>query len=336
VEGYRALERRLAAEPGVTGVTVAERLPGLPHPVRVVEVEASGAPVPAPEEPKAQLASVDPDFFEVMGAPILSGRALSAADVGHAVVVVNESFVREFLGGRDAVGRRLRYRPPAGGGEPEPAPWHEIVGVSRDMAMTVNPNLPHHAGVYHPLRPGEADAVQMAVRVAGGSGAFGGRLLEIGADEPALRLGWPRPVDHAARGMLVADDAWFRVVVLAGAMALLLTNAGIYAVISFTVSRRTREIGVRVALGADRRRVVAAILSRTARHVGAGVAVGAVVGVLLAFALAEGSWDLSVLGGGGLVAAYMAVMMGVCMLACVVPTRRALRIEPMEALSADA
>jgi hypothetical protein len=234
------------------------------------------------------------------------------------------------------VGQRLRYRPPADGKEPEPAPWHEIVGVARDMAMTVNPNLPHHAGVYHPLRPGEADAVQMAVRVAGGSGAFGGRLLEIGADEPALRLDRPRPVDHAARGMLVADDAWFRVVVLAGAMALLLTNAGIYAVISFTVSRRTREIGVRVALGADRRRIVAAILSRTARHVGTGVLVGAVLGLFLAFALAEGSWKPSVLGGGGLLAAYMAVMMGVCMLACVVPTRRALRIEPMEALSADA
>jgi putative ABC transport system permease protein len=335
VEGYRALERRLAAEPGVTGVTVAERLPGIPHPARVVEVEASGAPLPATEETHTQLGSVDPDFFEVMGAPILSGRGLSAADVGHPVVVVNESFVRVFLGGRDALGRRLRYRPPAGDEEAEPTPWHEIVGVSRDMAMTVDPSLPHHSGVYHPLRPGESDAVQMAVRVEGGAGGFGGRLLEIGADEPALRLGRPRPIDHAARGMVIAYDAWFRVVVLAGAMAVLLTNAGIYAVISFTVSRRTREIGVRVALGADRRRIVAAILSRIARQVGAGVLVGAVLGVFLAFALAEGSWRPSVLGGGGLLAAYMAVMMGVCMLACIVPTRRALRIEPMEALSAD-
>jgi ABC-type antimicrobial peptide transport system permease subunit len=135
--------------------------------------------------------------------------------------------------------------------------------------------------------------------------------------------------------MLIAQDAWFRVVVLAGAMALLLTNAGIYAVIAFTVSRRTREIGVRVALGADPRRVVAAVLARTARHVGAGVLAGGALSVVAVLGLSEGSWRATLLQSGGLLAAYLAVMMGVCMLASVVPTRRALRIEPMEALSAD-
>jgi putative ABC transport system permease protein len=331
---YRALERRLDAEAGVRGVTFAERMPGMPHPRPKVEVDAPGLPARPAGEGAAQLAFVDADFFEVMGATIVSGRALVASDAGQPVVVVNESFARELLGGRSAVGRRLRYKSPADGDKP--APWREIVGVVRDLAMTVDPTLPHNAGAYHPLPADGAYPLQMGVRVEGDPAAFRGRLLEIAAEAaPALRIRRPAPIEHAARGMTITLDAWFRVVVLAGAMVLLLTNAGIYAVISFTVARRTREIGVRVALGADRRRVVSAILSRTARHVGTGVLVGAVLALLMTFAASQGSWRPPILRGGALLVAYMAAMMGVCMLACVVPTRRALRIEPMEALNAD-
>ena len=118
-------------------------------------------------------------------------------------------------------------------------------------------------------------------------------------------------------------------------MAILLTNAGIYAVISFTVARRTREIGIRVALGADRRRIASAILSHTAARVGAGVLLGAALGALLAFGLAEGAARPTPLQGGGLLVAYAAAMMGVCLLACVVPLRRALRIEPTAALASE-
>ncbi|HEX7242649.1 MAG TPA: FtsX-like permease family protein, partial [Longimicrobiaceae bacterium] len=334
--GYRALARRLAEEPGVTGVTLAGQLPGSWHQPRKVEVESPAAPGPAAAGSWSQVASVDAEFFEVMGATVVAGRGFVAADAGEGAraVVVNESFVRELLGGRSAVGRRLRYPDPAGG--EEEGPWYEVVGVVRDLAMTLDPTRPHNAGIYQPLRPGEVYPVRMAVRVSGDAGAFTGRLRELAAEAaPDLRLQQPLPLDRAARGMLVAYDAWFRVVVLGGAMALLLTNAGIYAILSFTVSRRTREIGVRVALGADPRRIVAAILSRTARHVGAGVLAGGVLSVVAVLALSEGSWRATLLQSSGLLAGYMAVMTVVCMVASVVPTRRALRIEPMEALSAE-
>ncbi len=331
-EDVRALERRLAREPGVTGVALAGQLPGSWHRRPRVEVDAPAAPGASAEAARAQVASVDPGFFEVMGAPILAGRGFGAADADRRVVVVNESFVREVLGGRNAVGQRLRFR--TGGGEPDA--WLQVVGVVEDLAMTVDPTLPHNAGIYQPLRPGEGYPVLLAVRVAGDPAAFAGRLRALAAEAaPALRLERPLPLDQAARGMLVAHDAWFRAVVLLGAVALLLTNAGIYAVISFTVSRRTREIGVRVALGADRRRIVAAILARTARHVAAGVLAGGVLSVPVVLALSEGSWRPTALRSGGLLAAYLAAMMAVCMLASVVPTRRALRIEPMEALNTD-
>jgi predicted permease len=319
---YRALERRLAEEPGVTGVAVARDLPGSWHWRPRVEVDAPAAP----PDKHAQIASVDPDFFEVLGTPLLAGRGFRAGERG---VVVNESFVREFLGGRNAVGQRLRF-----GGDAEP--WREIVGVVRDVAMTIAPTLPDNAGIYQPLVPGDAYPVRMAVRVTGDPWAFTGRLHEIAAEAaPGLRLQRAVPLSQAARALLIAHDAWFRVIVLGGAMALLLTNAGIYAIISFTVSRRTREIGVRVALGADRRRIVTSILSRTARHVGTGVLIGGLLSIVAVLAISEGSWQPTVLRSGGLLAAYMAAMMGVCMLASIVPTRRALRIEPMEALNAD-
>lgn len=328
-----ALERRLAEEPGVAGVTLASQLPGSWHGTWLVEVDAPGG---TPSTSQAQVAAVDEDFFDVMGAPVLAGRGFGSADAasGARVVVVNESFVREFLGGRSAVGQRVRLG--AGEDGEAPAPWHEIVGVVRDLAMTIDPTKPHNAGIYQPRLAGEVYPVRMAVGVAGDAGAFTARLREMVAEAaPALRLRRPLPLDQAAQGMLIAHDAWFRMIVVGGAMAILLTNAGIFAIISFTVSRRTREIGVCVALGADRRQVVSAILARTARHVGVGVLVGGAFSPVVVLGLSEGSWRAPLLQSGGMLAAYLIAMLGVCMLACVVPTRRALRIEPMEALNAD-
>ncbi|MDQ3309093.1 MAG: FtsX-like permease family protein, partial [Gemmatimonadota bacterium] len=119
---------------------------------------------------------------------------------------------------------------------------------------------------------------------------------------------------------------------------LLLSLAGIYAVLSFTVARRTREIGVRVALGASPRRVVAAIFRKPLMQVGLGVVVGGALIAVGAFVLSGGDGQLvTALSPGqlGLLAVYAALMFGVCLLACIVPTQRALRVEPTEALRAE-
>jgi len=285
---------------------------------------------------------VDPDFFDVTGAEIVAGRGFDRTDVvsGDRVVVVNESFVRTFLGGRNAVGMRVRYpgassrEGVAPGRETDEAPWHEIVGVIRDLALTIDPDLPHNAGVYHPLRAGEAYPVQVVARVDGDPASYAGRLRELAAGiDPSLRVERPRSLDRAAEATLLAYDSWFRVIVVAGALALLLTGAGIYAVLSYTVSRRTREIGVRVALGAERWSVVTTILSWTGRRVALGVAIGAGSFFLLVTTASGGWWwttEESVM-----LAASAAVMAAVCVLASVWPALRTLRVQPTEALKAD-
>jgi ABC-type antimicrobial peptide transport system permease subunit len=124
----------------------------------------------------------------------------------------------------------------------------------------------------------------------------------------------------------------FKLLIMVSSIALLLSLAGIYAIMSFTVSRRTREIGVRMALGANTRRIVAAIFWRPCIQVGLGVATGSVLVLALRYAV---NGELSA-RGAAMVVAYGALMMGMCMLACIVPTRRALRVEPTEALRMDA
>jgi putative ABC transport system permease protein len=136
---------------------------------------------------------------------------------------------------------------------------------------------------------------------------------------------------------------WLRTTLVLTAIALLLSLAGIYAVLSFTVARRTREIGVRVALGADRRRLVTAIFRRPLTQVALGIIAGGFIVAAGAFMLAGA---LPVSGGGtlsgaglsprsvALFAGYIVLMLGVCLLACIVPLRRALGVEPTEALRA--
>ena len=349
---YEEVERRLAMEPGVAGATHADRLPRMDHPQRRVEVEGAAAPpsglslcqggaVLAGQPECVSGASVAADYFEVMGAPVLSGRGFHAGDLapGARVVVVNQSFAARTMGGRNPVGRRVRYLDPAdpdaAAPDAEPGPWHEIVGVVKDLAMTDGSDPGESgAGVYHPVAPGAAGPVLLAVRLRGDPAAFAPRLRALSAAvDPTLRLDRFLPLDEVQRDSLASIAFWFRILLLAAAVALLLSLAGIYAVMSFAVSRRTREIGIRVALGADARRIVRAIFSRALAQVAIGVAVGGALTAALALLISGGRVSL---GGAAWVAGHMAVMVAVCLLACVEPTRRALRVHPTEALRADA
>lgn len=171
------------------------------------------------------------------------------------------------------------------------------------------------------------------VHVKGDPMALGPRVRELAtAVDPTLRLADLQRVDQVTNEVQWVLLLWLRITLVLTAIALLLSLAGIYAVLSFTVARRTREIGVRVALGASRLRVVAAIFRRPLLQVAIGVVAGGGLIAAGAFALAEQGLSLS---QWAVLVVYAAFMLAVCLLACIVPTYRALRVEPTEALRAE-
>ena len=322
------VQRRLSADPLVAGVTFTDRLPRTSHPERPMELEPIAGELAPPLAQRVSRASVALNYFDVLGAPILAGRALNSSDItSGAAVIVNRSFVERVAGGRNPVGRRVRYASSRG----EPASrWYEIVGVVKDLG-TIHDDYHELAGIYHPIAPHDMSPVHVAVHVRGDPASFAPQLQRVAAAvDSELLLQDILPLDAVGASMWLEYDTLWRLLGVVSAIALLLSLAGIYSIMSFTVSRRTREIGVRVALGASRWRVTGAILARSLRQVSIGIAAGGV----LVCALRQAVAGLSIREIAALVI-YVAVMLVVCLLACIVPARRALRIHPTEALRAD-
>ena len=337
----RELERRVTAEPAAAGATFADRFPLMYHPARLVELDEGGAAPLDPRWPggyRVSSSNVAPDFFDVLDVPVLAGRGFNEGDAQPEArtIIVNRSFVDRVLGGRNPIGRRVRYLHFEEWDEPrpdrEPGPWYRIVGVVADMKMADDWD-PKSAGFYHAATPATISPLHMAVRVRGETAAFEPRLRQTAAAvEPALRLHDVMPLDEVIDGEVRLLSFWFWLTALVSAVALLLSLAGIYSVMAFTVSQRTREIGIRLALGANARRLVATIFRRPLTQVGLGILAGALLVVGLMVPMYGRDFAPR---HAGMIGLYALVMVGVCMLGCIVPTRRALRVEPTEALRAD-
>ena len=330
----RRVREDMATAPGVRAATIADKLPLMWNGFYTIEVDGEevrtgAAPI------HISTAAVEPDFFGTFEAPPIAGRLLTPADYGgmSRVLVVNQSFVQVVLGGRNAVGRRIRYtaggydgqRPPMG----SQPPWYEIVGVVRDLAMS-EPDNPTNAGAYMPLSLRAVGSVRIAARVSGEMTAATKTLRAIATKaDPTLQVAEVQALDQAKTPMIRILNYIASAFGALTLSTLVLALSGIYAVMSFAVSRRTREIGIRVALGSPSSRVVLTILRRPLVHVAIGVAFGA----LLAFWIATATGISIGLGVG--VTSYAFVMLGVCLLACVVPAGRVLKVDPIAALRAD-
>lgn len=338
------LVRRLEAEPGVTDVTFASRVPGQ-EPTVWIDIEGMALPTEKGDYSiesgsslghGVRLGRVDVGFFHAFNARILAGRQFRAADLHAAAnaIIVNQAFVQQLLGGSSPLGRRIRYVGTSGDalpGEAELGRWYEIVGVVSDVpAHGIHPGLAD-GKLYHPAATGQIQTATLAVRVRGTTPAtFAARLREIAtALDPTLRLNGILPLDEVYRQEQMGMHMVALAVGLVTLSVLFLSSAGIYAMMSFTVAQRRREIGIRSALGADPRRILGGIFSRALAQVAIGVVVGLAVATSLDV-LTEGE----VMGGEGAVflPAVSALMMTVGLLAALGPARRGLRIHPTEAL----
>jgi len=335
-----ALRRRLEAEPGVAGVTFVDRLPGDYHVSRRLEV----ASLPGKPAHWVETARIDPNYFSVLRVPG-GGRVFSAADLSPnaRVVIVDQGFVDLVMSGRDPIGHQVRI----GSGQAAdsvPARWplYQIVGMVKNLGMSHLVERSRSPGVYLPLVPGSLGAVNMIVQAQGDPLLIAPRVRELAtAVDPALRVEQMTRLDQVATPLLWFLGLWIRIIIGLSAVALLLSLSGIYAVLSYAVARRTREIGVRVALGASGRRVITSIFKRPLIQVTLGVLAGILLIAGAAIAIQQTQQFAGMKGRGltfgeiGLLVGYGVLMLGVCTLACVVPTVRALRVQPTEALRAE-
>jgi predicted permease len=362
------LVQRLEAEPGVSRVVLLSAIPG-DEPNLRIEAErllAAGQPDTTVGRGSAGypvgISRVDTGFFDAFDIPVLLGREFAAGDVaaGATAVIVNRSFVQKVFGGADPLGRRVRrvVTDDNGSGETvQKAPWYEIVGVVPDFPNPVTPRE-LQPKLYQPMTPTSSAVAKrsvvrhfleelepasaaedtrpviVAVRVRGASPeTFADRLREMTlAVDPMLRLGNVGALDRTLFENMAVTRFTIIAVALVTLSVLLLSAAGIYALMSFTINRRRREIGIRAALGAGSRNVLWSVLSSAMRQIAIGIVVGLVlVGLMQLTGDGEPlGWSDALLLFG--VAAMMTV---VGLLASIGPARRALAIPPSEALRAD-
>jgi predicted permease len=327
------LVRRLEAEAGVSDVVVANAIPGDEPKVRM---DVDGAAAASAAGFSVGVGQIDLDFFDVFDVPILAGRRFGSADVvpNATAVIVNRSFVQQVLGGADPLGRRVRpaVREDKSVARAEPGPWYEIVGVVPDFPKVVDASVPEPR-LYHPMVPGAVHPVTLAVRLRGvapTSFVDRFRALTVAVD-PMLRLGSVGTLDRAVEFERDLDKGIFAAVALVTLSILLLSAAGMYALMSFTITRRRREIGIRAALGAGPRGVLVSVLAKAARQIGIGIVTGVAL-VLLMQSVATNGMSVRV---AVLMLAVAVLMAAVGLMAAIGPARRALRIQPTEALKAE-
>jgi putative ABC transport system permease protein len=326
---YQMLLDRLRQVPGVVAAGVTNSLPMTGSgPTTWLTIE--GRPRPAGEPPEVNYRTASPDYFRALQVPVLAGRTFTEGDTAAsmAAVVVNRTLAERFFRDRSPLGQRIRIGPnPA-------AAWRTIVGVVGDMHQA-GPESPAQPELYLPVTQDVFAGLYLAVRTTGDPAAFASTLRDlvhtIDPQLPVIAIATMEEIlgEHVASRRLLM----ILLTVFAG-IALLLSLVGIYGVMGNVVSHRTNEIGVRMALGAQRHEILAMILRDGVRLGVSGLGLG------LALALLISRFLTAVLFGvaptdAGTYAAVVVLMLLVCLVACYLPARRAARVDPLMAIRTE-
>lgn len=329
------LARRVAAEPGVVRVVFSSDIVGNES-SGAYEIAGDTSAGGAPNTRGFHVDGVEPAFFDAFDVPILVGRGFRSGDAQSSdkPVIVNESFVRSYLGDGNPLGRRVRSLDYRGGREPRRLPWQTIVGVVPNFPLLSDTAVGLGPRLYWPLDPNDARSLAINVRVAAGDpAAFGNRLREIALSvSPTLRL-----TKVASLLTAMGESLGPMQLALTGILALvtsvlLLSAAGMYALMSLTIARRRREIGIRSALGAGAARLIAGVFVRAAGQISIGIAVG--VAALYLFEAGPRGGKMMPDELEGLVVT-VTVIVAVGLASAVGPAWKALRIPPTEALRSE-
>jgi predicted permease len=324
---YRELLERIHALPGVRSASI-----GATSPMSGGESSAGISfenPVRPSTENTAQLVAVGPQYFETEGMRIVAGRGISSEDTARSapIAVVNQAFARHFLSKENSVGKRFSL------GSPFKAPGFEIVGVVEDAK-------------YGSARE-EAKPIFFLSAFQVESGLTWVREIEIrAAGDPASLTAEVRgaiqginrnlPVDattlgQQVNGSLAQQRAFSELTGFFGVLGLLLACVGLYGIMAYNVTRRTKEMGIRMALGAQRSEVLWMVLRQTLFLIGIGIAIGVPLALAAARLIASQLYGLNP-SDPSTIAVAVLVMAGVGLVAGYVPARRAAKVDPMVAL----
>jgi predicted permease len=275
---------------------------------------------------------VSPDYFEVFGIGAVRGRLLAASDSAAAprVAVLNEAAARHFFAGRDPIGQQIAF-----GSRPDPAQSVTVVGVVRDVRHW--PRETPVPMVYQPLDQLEdpPDYLAGAIRTTGDPAATRDQVPEVVRSLTAeLAVPWVRSLRQQMQAALVTERLLATLSAVFGALGLLLAAIGVYGAIAYEVTRRTREIGIRMALGAQRRAVLGSVLRQVALIVVPGVVAGVTASLMASSALERLLFGIGPHDPPTIAATSLALAM-VAFAAAYIPARRAASVDPSVALRGE-
>jgi predicted permease len=326
---YRSLTEamldRARALPGIEAVTATNDIPlaigGNNDSYQIPGVE----PPPGADYHRVSTYQVDPEYFETLGIPLLAGRSFTADDRQDApsVVIVSEAAARSYWPGETAVGKQIF----SASGQTS----YEVVGVARDMKVHTLGESPQVL-VYHPLVQRQPSDLYLVARGRVKPATIAGMLLQaVRETDPRILIMEAKTMEENVSVVLFPSQMAALLLGTLGVLALCLATIGLYGVVSFSVSRRTRELGIRMSLGADAGAVVALVL----RSAMAVVVVGGLLGLAAAYGLAQliGQFLVGIEPGDPTTLIGVPLLLGtVALLAAFVPARRASRVDPVDAL----
>jgi predicted permease len=323
-----ALER-LRRLPGVTAVGATSRLP-LHDPASTAPLTVDGAPIlPAAQRPRIGSQSVSGDYFRAAGIPLRAGREFDARDGGAGVrtVVVNEAFARRYLEG-SGLGARLRF-----GGASEPGPVHLVIGVvgdARDRSLREPPS----PQVYLDYRQSTPADFSLVVRGPSVGAIAPAVRRELETLDPLMPISRPIELGQVLADASAGDRFMVQLVAMFAGLSLLLAGVGIYGTLTEAVASRTREMGVRLALGARPADVRRLVLGEGGLVLAAAIAVGVPLAALGAQSLRGLLYGIGVADPLAYATAIATVVVAAAV-ACYLPARRAGQVDPMVALRGE-
>lgn len=325
---HHALVNRLAAIPGVVQVGLTNGLPmtGVQSqdPVFASDRAYSDSQIP----PLRRFMTVGPGSFAALGIPMRAGREFQWAEIldERKVVLISENFARELWGTAEAaVGKQIRSSPNE--------PWSEIIGVTGDVRHDGS-DQKSPATVYWPLKSNSSVSIVLRTPRAATESFLNEVRQSIWAVSPSIPITDVRTMRHIYDRSMARTSFTLALLALSGGMALLLAVVGVYAVISYTVSQRTKEIGIRVALGAEARDLRRLFVGRGLAWSGLGAVAGLAVATLLSRLMSALLYEISPMDPLTYLVSAAATLLAAAV-ASYLPARRVTRVDPVEALRAE-